>query len=421
MIFKLLFGNGFLSFLEKLGRGYDQRRAANAISERDSHVPASNSDNVSRSQSAPEYTYPRVQRNSMGSLFEIYLAGTDRESLIAAANEALNEIDRLDSQLSHYKEDSDLARLNQHASEQWVRLEPRMYSLIKRCANLNRETDGAFDVTTSPLTQAWGFFKGDGRVPSDEELAEIMQRIGTQRILFDDDDHLVYYTAPGLQIDFGAIGKGYAIDEAANILRFYNVESALIHGGQSTIYALGTPQGDDDGRTTIDNRRWTMDERGRTIDDRRWTMESENSATVNDSHFATPLNVAQQSSIVHRPSSSAGWELTIKDPRDHETPIQKVFLRDESLSTSGNYEQFFEAGGVRYSHILDPRTGRPTQGMVSVSVIAANAADSDALSTAFFVMGREKTEEYCRGHPNIRVVMMEERADGELEITRIGF
>src|SRR5262249_46088837 len=156
-----------------------------------------------------------------------------------AGNEALNEIDRLDAQLSHYRSDSDVARLNQHASEQWVRLEPRMYHLIKRCAELTQATGGAFDIATSPLTKSWGFYRGEGRIPSEDELAEIMQRIGTQRILFDDDDHLVYYSSPGMEIDFGAIGKGYAIDEAAEILRFYNVRSALIHGGQSTIYAHG--------------------------------------------------------------------------------------------------------------------------------------------------------------------------------------
>src|SRR5205085_2935656 len=118
--------------------------------------------------------------------------------------------------------------------------------------------------------------------------------------------------------------------------------------------------------------------------------------------------------------TAAGWRFEIKDPRD-ESVVETVYLRDEAISTSGNYEQFFEVDGVRYSHILDPRTGRPTQGMVSVSVIGPSAAETDALSTAFFVLGRAATEDYCRDHPGIRVIMMEERDNGGLEISRFGF
>ena len=102
------------------------------------------------------------------------------------------------------------------------------------------------------------------------------------------------------------------------------------------------------------------------------------------------------------------------------TVLETVVLRDEAISTSGSYEQFFEMDGVRYSHILDPRTGRPVQGMLSVSVIGPSAAETDALSTAFFVMGAERTEEFCRARPNLRVIMIEER-DDDIEVTRIGF
>lgn len=307
-----------------------------------------------------EIVYPRVQRQAMGSQFEVYLAGTERATLIGAAEEALNEVERLERQLSHYRDDSDIARLNRHAGEQWVRLEPRLYLLLKRCAELSAETEGAFDVTIGPLVKAWGFYRGEGRIPSDEEIAQIMQSVGMHRILFDDDDHLVYFTAPGLQINLGAIGKGYAIDAAVETLRFYHVRSAVLHGGQSTIYALGAPP------------------------------------------------------------DTEGWTFTLRDPRDHATPIQTLTLRDEALSTSGDYEQFFDVDGVRYSHVLDPRTGRPAQGVVSVSVIAPSAADSDALSTALFVLGRERAEAFCRTHPAIRAILVEERPEGRTEVHRLG-
>lgn len=307
------------------------------------------------------FVFPRVQRAAMGCLFEVYLAGTDREALIGAANEALDEIERLDRQLSHYRNDSDIARLNAHAAQQWVRLEPRLYQLLKHCAELSVATEGAFDITAGRLVKAWGFHHGTGRIPPPDEIAEILQGIGAHRILFDDDDHLLYFTSPQVEINLGAIGKGYALDEAAEILRFYGVQSAVLHGGQSTIYALGAPPG------------------------------------------------------------AEGWEFAIKDPRDKKTILQRVVLRDEALSTSGSYEQFFEANGIRYGHILNPRTGRPAQGMLGVSVVAPSAADSDALSTAFFIQGRAWAEAYCRARPELRVVMIEEAEKGEQIVSRIGF
>ncbi len=318
-----------------------------------------------------EWVFPTVQRTAMGSLWEIYLAGTDRGQLVAAAEEGLDEIERLDRQLSHYKDDSDISRLNAHAGEQWVRLEPKLYFLLKRCVELSEMTGGAFDITTGPLTKAWGFFKGEKRIPPVEEVATVMENVGAHRILFDDEHWLVYFTRPGMEINLGAIGKGYAIDEAVKTLRSFNVQNAVIHGGQSTIYAMGSPP--------------------------------ESVSSQDDDDF------------------SSGWLFDIKDPRDRETVIQSVYLSDEALSTSGSYEDFFEVEGVRYSHIIDPRNGYPAKGVLSVSVIAPNAADSDVLSTAFFVMGVDASVEFCKSHPELRVIIIESVAAGDIRVTRIGF
>lgn len=311
---------------------------------------------------AAETVYPVARRRAMGSLFEVYLAGQDREMLLGAAEEALNEVERLERQWSHYRDDSDIARLNIHAPAQWVRLEPSLYHLLRRCADIHQATHGAFDITVGRLIKAWGFYRGEGRVPPEEEIETLLSGTGMNKIAWDDEEHLVHYLAPELEITLGAVGKGAAIDAAAQTLRFYGVENAVLHGGHSTIAALGAPP------------------------------------------------------------DGAGWEFAIKDPRDQETVLHTVTLRDESLSTSGSYEQFFTADGTRYSHILDPRTGRPTNGMLSVSVIAPSAADSDALSTAFFVMGREATQEFCRAYPELRVIIMEEDPDeaSGIRVTRLG-
>jgi thiamine biosynthesis lipoprotein len=307
-------------------------------------------------------------RAAMGSLFEIYLFGDDPERLEGAANEALDEIERLERQLSHYRDDSDIARLNAGAASGWVRVEPRLYELLERCAVLSRATEGAFDITTGPLVKAWGFYRGEGRIPSEEEIGDLLERTGPQRVRLDAAGSAVRYTVPEVEIALGAIGKGYALDEAAEILRFYDVESALLHGGRSTIYALGAPPGQE------------------------------------------------------------GWEFTLKDPRDRETPLRTVVLRDRAISTSGDYEQFFEVDGVRYSHILDPRSGRPvgsagdgaSRGMRCVWVTAPSATDSDALSTAFFVLGPEKTRAFCRRYPDLEVVMVQDAPNGEgIHVTHV--
>ena len=308
-----------------------------------------------------EYFYPRLQRQAMGCQFEIFLAGIGRDQMIFAGEEALEEITRLDAQLSHYRDESDITRLNLHACEQWVRLEPQLYHLIKDCLRISSETEGAFDITAGPLVKIWGFYRGEGRIPTIDEICNTLAKVGFYRIMTDDEDQLIYFATEGMEISLGAVGKGYALDRAATILKMYGAENAVIHGGQSSIYAMGAP-----------------------------------------------------------PDKMA-WELIIKDPRDHETPIEVVYLKDEALSTSGNYEQYFEMNGKRYSHIIDPLTGQPTQGMISVSVIAPTGAESDALSTAFFVLGRERTEEICHTRPDLRVIMLEEDGSDSILVSRFGF
>src|SRR6185503_244254 len=160
-MFNLLIGRALLRWLMSLGEDETLSVHKGSIPEPE----AEREEDAEGAAACPEVVYPRVQRTAMGSLFEIYLAGTDRETLVGAGEQALDDVERLDRQLSHYRDDSDIARLNQHAVEKWVRLEPRMYHLLKRCAEISAETDGAFDITLGPLIKAWGFHRGEGRIP----------------------------------------------------------------------------------------------------------------------------------------------------------------------------------------------------------------------------------------------------------------
>jgi thiamine biosynthesis lipoprotein len=296
---------------------------------------------------------------AMACLFEAWLCGDDEAWCAGVAEEALAEVARLEAQLSHYRDDSDVARLNALASREWVRVEPALFALLSLARRLSRETDGAFDITAGPLVKAWGFYQGEGRVPTEEEIAAARARVGMSHVRLDRERSAVRFDVEGVDINLGAIGKGHALDQAAEVLRFYGVTNAVIHGGRSTILALGAPEGEE------------------------------------------------------------GWAFTLKDPRDRERPLYHVSLRDRALSTSGNAEQFFEADGKRYGHLLDPRTGRPVEGRLCVWVIAPSAAESDALSTAFIVLGPEATRAVCRKRPEIEAVLVE-TAESGIRVTRIG-
>jgi thiamine biosynthesis lipoprotein len=309
---------------------------------------------------AAERVFPRVQRAAMGSLFEIYLVGNDRDALMGAAEEALDEITRLDRQLSHYRSESDIARINSQAATEWVRVDPDLYRLLRRCARISEATEGAFDITTQPLVRAWGFHDGQPRVPDDAEVSALLAKTGARHLLFDDTLSSVAFARPGVEIALGAIGKGHALDEAAKVLRFHGVRNAVLHGGQSTILGIGEgPDGE-------------------------------------------------------------GWLFPLHDPTDPERTLEQVCLRDQALSTSSGSEQFFESEGERYCHILDPRTGRALQGSIKAYVVAPSAAESDAWATACCVLGAEAAAKLLAANPHIRALIVEEpRQDGDRQITRV--
>ena len=303
----------------------------------------------------------RVAREAMGTEFEILLCGRDAQSLVDAANEALDEVEELDRQMSLYNERGELSSINRRAAVAPVRVEPRLFGLLELAGEVNAASEGAFDVTVAPLMKCWGFFRGQGKLPTADGIATALESVGMGHVELRQADRTIRFRRPGVQIDLGGIGKGYALDRAAQVLRERGISSALIHGGKSSVYALGAP-----------------------------------------------------------PDAEA-WAVGIRHPHDASKRIAVVHLRDRALSTSGNYEKFFEADGKLYSHIMDPRTGYPATGMLSASALGPTAAETDALSTAFFVMGEAKTREYCAAHPDIQAVLVPEPMRGEpLQTLRIG-
>ena len=268
-------------------------------------------------------------RPAMGTSFEVYLYAPNRERASQLFEAAFDEIERVEAALSNYRSSSELSRINASAANAPVVTDPEVFALLQRAFVYSRKSDGPFDVTVGKLMKAWGFFRGAGHYPSSEELARALEQTGWQRVRLDQRTRSVLFLARGIELDLGGIGKGYALDCVARVLREAGVTAALISSGSSSIYAIGAPPG------------------------------------------------------------QAGWPVRLSDPLDRTGTLSTILLKDQSLSTSGNYEKFFQLNGRTYCHIMDPRTGRPVEGMLQTSVIAPEATDSDALSTAVFVMGPE--------------------------------
>jgi FAD:protein FMN transferase len=278
-------------------------------------------------------------RLSMACVYSIVAYGPDARTLPFTVEAALDEIDRVDRLMSHYRPESPLSRLNREAGDGPVTVEPELLDFLAECMKYSRESDGAFDVTVGPLMKAWGFFRGEGRMPSEGELAEVRGRIGYAHVTLRAGERTIQFDRPGVELDLGGIGKGYAVDRAVSVLRSHGIAAALVSAGGSTIYGLGAPPG------------------------RR------------------------------------GWEVTIQDPLHANKTARKTVLRDRALSVSGSYDKSFEVAGVSYGHIMDPRTGRPVTEVLGVAVLAGSGTAGDALDDAFFVLGVEKSREYLKRLP----------------------
>jgi thiamine biosynthesis lipoprotein len=299
---------------------------------------------------APEIALLRFARQAMATTFEVFLPFGMPDALEIASN-ALDEINRLEDQLTVYHDHSEVSRLNRLAFQAAQPVEGRLFALLRRAAELHRQSDGAFDITTGALTRAWGFYRRRGQLPTPEQLREARERVGMQNVVLDADRQSVRYLRPGLEINLGSIGKGYALDRAATILRQqHGITAGLLHGGSSSIFAIGGP------------------------------------------------------------AAGHGWAVGVRHPWTR-ARLAILHIRDRAVGTSAATHQHFDYNGRKLGHILDPRTGWPAEGIASATAIASTAADADALATAFFIRGMEFTRAYCAAHPDTSAVLLADGAD----------
>jgi thiamine biosynthesis lipoprotein len=259
--------------------------------------------------------------------------------------------------LTVYRDSSEVSRLNARAHRHPVRVEKNLYDLLAHACRLHRETAGAFDVTIGALIKAWGFYRRAGRVPSPEELRQVRQRIGSEHLLLDEQRQTVAFARPGLEINLGSIGKGYALDCVAAQARQRGIPDLLTHGGHSSVVAFG-----------------------------------------------------------REAPSAPGWAVGLTDPVEPACRRAIVYLRDRAMATSAATYQNLVHEGRKLGHILDPRTAWPAEEMLGATVTAPTAAEADALATAFFILGPEQARAYCDSHPDIGAMLIARAAPQRLEV-----
>lgn len=259
-----------------------------------------------------------------------------------AASLALERIHALNDCMTAYDQKSELVQLNQQTGR--VPISDDLAKVLGLAVMLFERTDGLFDPTSGPLIELWRACRAEQRIPAEEEIQTTLLRTGGQHLLLQDQ---TVECRNGVEVNLGAIGKGFALDESASIMRSHGAENWLLHGGRSSILASGDH------------------------------------------------------------NNQGGWPVGIGNPIFTNQRLGVIVLRNEAMGTSGSNTQYFRHRGKRYGHILNPRTGWPARQVASVTVLAPSAAEADALSTAFFVGGVEFARSYCDNHPQVSAILIQ--------------
>jgi len=301
----------------------------------------------------------------MACTFEVFFNDGQYLRANETALAALDLVEDLEAQMTIYRDDSEIIHLNRAAAAEAQPVEERLFELLATAIDLSRKTDGAFDITSGPLSKAWGFSRRKGRIPTDAELANARARTSSEFVKLDPVHQTVRFLKEGVELNLGSIGKGYALDRCAELYEDALINDYLLHGGGSSVLARGSRL---DGQSEPD-----------------------------------------------------GWLVGIRHPMRPERRIAQVRLKNRALSTSGSGVQFFRHQGRRYGHILDPRTGHPAEGVHSATALAPTAALADALATAFYIMGPEQAAVFCEDRPELAMILvLPGRRNADVEIHSYG-
>jgi len=268
----------------------------------------------------------KQEADIMGTRIVVELFHDDPAVAQQGIDAVLAEMHRIDAAMSPFKDSSELSRVNREAASQAVPVTPELFELLQRSNQVSRLTDGAFDITFASVGFLYDYRKGIR--PSEQQRSQATTLINYRQLKLDPEKSTVHFNLPGMRIDLGGIAKGYAVDRSMALLEKAGIHNALVRAG---------------GDSRVSGDRWG------------------------------------------RP-----WTIGVRDPRDRDGVVALIPLVDIALSTSGDYERFFERNGVRYHHIINPRTGDSARELRSVTIIGPDATTTDALSTSVFVLGLQK-------------------------------
>lgn len=298
----------------------------------------------------------KYTRTLMGTVVEITLVGKDEARLNVAAETAFGEIKRLEGLMSHYKEDSDVGRINAAAGKEAVHVSSETFEVIEAALEVSRLSNGAFDVTMGVLGKVWHFTKDDKGAmipPSREEVKKPLQLVDYRQIILDKEHSAVKLARKGMKINMGGVAKGYIVGRAAAVLKKNGVKRGIIHAGGDMIV----------------------------------------------------FNEIDVSSRI----------IGIQDPRSKDKMIGTLKISNAAIASSGDYERFFIKDGKRYHHIMDPSTGFPADKSMAVTIVAKNPTFADALSTAVFVMGPIDGMKLIKEMPDVEGLII--GADGKMTVS----
>lgn len=284
-------------------------------------------------------------KNLMGTVVQITLIDGNRKNYEAASEKAFTEIKRLDEIFSSYKEESDVARMTKAAGRAPVKVSPETIDVLEAAVKVSAMTDGAFDPTVGSLAQLWGPSGEKNIVPDKKDIQRLLPLVDYKLITVDRDNRLAGLKKAGMSINLGGIAKGYIVKKAADVLKREGVTRGIVHAGGDM-------------------------------------------------------------AVFEKPGSKA-FVIGIQHPREKKL-LAEVYLENGGVSTSGDYERFFIVNGVRYNHILDPKTGMPATGSTSVTIVHEDPSISDGLSTGVFVMGSAKGLALVDGMNNTGALIVDE-------------
>lgn len=279
----------------------------------------------------------------MGTNIEVQVWADTKQEGDSAISAVFEQMEAVNQLMSPYIESSDLAKLNRLASSQSVKVDPRLFTLIEEAVAFSDMTDGAFDITFASVGFMYNYREGDR--PDDETIASHLEAINYRHIQLNKAEGTIRFSHPNVKIDLGGIAKGYAVDQSIDALVTLGIKHALVTAGGDT----------------------------RLLGDRRG-----------------------------RP-----WVVGIRDPRNADKQAVKLPLEDTAISTSGDYERFFEEGGERFHHILSPTTGKSVYEVQSVSIIGPSSTINDGLSTSVFVLGVVEGINLINRMPNYEAIILD--------------